>query len=67
LNSDSYRLVKILTEGEWIEEDFPALKKGDIFKLYEDNGEYVGKYKALSDAYINIEHDIHEVAIEEVE
>jgi hypothetical protein len=57
--------VKILVGGKWIEKDFPALKEGDVFKLYENNGKYVGKYKALTDAYINIEHNIHEVAIEE--
>lgn len=65
MNSDSGRKIKILLGGEWEEAEFQELEEGDMFKIYDD-GKYIGKYKALTDPYINVEHDVYEVAIEEV-
>lgn len=72
MHSDSYRLVKVLKEGKWLDIEFPNIKEGDIVKLYEPTGEPVRglggvtKFRAVSDAYIDIEHDVYTFAMKEV-
>lgn len=64
MNSDNLRIVKILKGEEWIETTFEKLQEEDIFKLYEPDGKYAGTYKALCNAYLNVDFDIHEIAVE---
>jgi len=54
-----YRKVEKLEECNWIAVDFPTLKKGDAFRMFEPWGEEVidneGKNSWIcgSDSYIN--------------
>ena len=66
MNSDNFRTVRILLGGEWEEAEFRELEEGDLFELYESDGEHVGTFRALADPYTNIEHDVGEVPVEVV-
>jgi hypothetical protein len=72
MTSDSCRSVKVLKDGKWLDIEFPQIKHGDIVKLYEPSGEpvrgYGGvtKFQAVSDAYIDIEHNVYTFAMKEV-
>jgi hypothetical protein len=48
------RIVEIQYGLEkWNRRHFSDIIKGDIFRLYEKDEEYVGKFLALSDPYVN--------------
>jgi hypothetical protein len=72
MNSDSLRTVEVLTVyGYWIGIEFKDIKEGDLIRLFEPTGEPVkglgGKteFRALSDTYIDIEHDVYTFAMKE--
>lgn len=73
MSSDSRRSVKVLNNGKWTNMRFEDIKKGHVVRLYEPTGEIVkgfaGKvdFKALTDAYIDMEHDVYTFAMKEVE
>lgn len=70
--SDSLRTVKVLKNGKWLDTEFDRIKKGDIIKMFEPTGEPVRgfagvtEFKALCDAYMDMEHHVHALAIKEV-
>lgn len=54
---DNKRSVKILKEARWVDVEFSEVNEGDLFKMYEPDGELVEslgttEFKALSKAYI---------------
>jgi len=48
------RIVKVpASQGEWIPIPFANLRNGQLFMLYESDGEPLGKFKATSEPYVN--------------
>ena len=66
------RTVQIMDEKGWIDISFIDLKKGHIFRLFEDDGIQVldkqgnGTFTALSDAYINQDQQVLTIDMEEI-
>jgi len=58
-----FRKCKVLREEEWVEIKFKTLKKGDRFKLWEDDNTLVGEYTADRDAYYNSSMEIWTIAV----
>jgi hypothetical protein len=60
---DDVRKVEILKSGEWKEVAFPDLKDGDIFRMFEPNGDPVISnvdgtihWKVAGEPYLNEEN-----------
>lgn len=57
-----FRKCEVLREEEWVEIKFETLKKGDRFKLWEDDT-LVGEYTADRDAYYNSSIEVWTIAV----
>ena len=48
--SDKLRIVERLEDDQWIVVRMESLRKGDIFRMFEDSEEPIGMWRATSDA-----------------
>lgn len=55
------RRAEVLSRDGFEEIEFMLLRRGNIFKLYEDDGELVGTFLAESDAYIIDDNGIAQI------
>jgi len=59
------RIVRrVASQGEYVPISFSELKKGDVFFLDEPDGTCLGRFLAVSDAYLN-ENNVWTVNTEE--
>lgn len=67
MKKNNERTVKVqLNHGEWTPTNFSDIPKGLYFKLYEEDGECVGTFAALSEPYLN-DNQIWEIQTDELE
>ena len=73
MKGEDRRIVEILRAGVWYNEDFDDIENGDIFRMFESEGEIVygnnktWAFKAVSDVYLSGPTNVQTVQCEELE
>ena len=58
----NYLLPEVLRQGRYYKVEWPQLRTGDVFRLFQANGIVYYAGPALSNPYVN-EHGIWEIAV----